>query len=829
MIRCPNCSVDNLDGSAYCDSCGDALGGAPAAPHPAAPVRIIAGRYRVERELGGGGQKQMYLAADLRLSNRPCALAQLTPSARSRPAIAEGEAMFRREAETLAALNNFHIVQIYDYFDEGGRCYLVEEYVRGQTLQQRIASRGRMRLEEIVRIALQVLEALEYLHGLTPPLLHRDLKPDNIILAPATGGGEVVKLIDFGIARHFQIQRGTVHGTPGYAAPEQYRGMSEPRTDLYALGGIIHYALTGRDPQEHEPFSFAPLQSIRPDLPRELCLLIDQTLSNEVERRPAGAAEFKARLLAAVAVPPNANAPQPRSPPPYPPSPHQSADAPTRPLPAPAPHTPGTSAVTASKIQWTPARVEFTGVQRGTAAHPMTVTVRNTGRGTLEARVSTDAPGLVRVAPHHIAENQTRLRVEVDSCAVLWGHRYRANINLVLDHSGDSVAIPIVITAADHHTLLASVRRLSTAALIIAGTAALGGEILLGQAGMTVSRALHGTLAAQVKEAADVVATLGLLTLLVVVIASKRGARVLTLIAGVIAIAAVRAAVAAALLDYLLFPAIVAALARGCAMLLRRPCIRFLARHGLGLWARLRAFLLLMAPPAAAMLGAAVWLMMAAVPAPSVGISPWRAPPYVRPVPYPASSYGPARPAPPEPGESIPGVSRRPVRPRAAARPQHAPPPPQVIESEIRARLSANGFDRIGVSVQPGGRVYLNGSVSDLSQRDQIEELVRGVDGVRGVVASLDAPRGWMGVTVNSGGGGAIVRYLMPRGPADRAGIALNDVIVEIDGAPIRSRADFHRAIADKAAGQTISVTLMRAGQTISVPVELRKKPFHAG
>ena len=274
---------------------------------------MIAGRYRIEREIGGGGQKLMCLAADLRLNNRLCALAELTASARTQAAMAEGKEMFRREAEILATLSNIHVVQVYDYFDENNRCYLVEEYVRGQSLQAKIAGRGSLGVGEITGIALQVLDALEYLHSLTPPLVHRDLKPDNIMLAPVTGGAEIVKLIDFGIARHFQVQRGTVHGTPGYAAPEQYRGLSEPRTDLYALGAILHYALSGRDPQEQPPFSFPPLGSLRPGLPQALCALVDQALNNDADRRVPNAAEFRARLRAATSPQPHpASVPPPQ-------------------------------------------------------------------------------------------------------------------------------------------------------------------------------------------------------------------------------------------------------------------------------------------------------------------------------------------------------------------------------------------------------------------------------------------------------------------------------------------------------------------------------------
>jgi serine/threonine protein kinase len=727
VIKCPNCSVENLDGSAYCDSCGDPLGaGASVSTPPIASAssrRVIAGRYRIERELGGGGQKLMYLAADQRLSNRLCALAELTPSARSLQAIAEGKLMFGREAESLAKLGNIHIVQVYDYFDEADRCYLVEEYVPGQTLQQRIASRGRLGVGEMVEIALQVLDALEYLHGQTPPLVHRDLKPDNIMLAPQTSGAEVVKLIDFGIARHFQVQRGTVHGTPGYAAPEQYRGMSEPRTDLYALGGVLHYALSGRDPQEHEPFSFPPLASLRADLPNPLCMLIDQALSSEADRRPSTAAQFKARLIAATSAKPvAAHAPQSRA---SVPRTHR----------APAPHVPPPP--------------------RPHSAPP--------------------PPPLAPTVPLPASAPQ-----------------------------------PEVVEAADNQDVLAVVRSLFMAALAVAGGLALSGEVLLAGRGITISRILLGVALAKIREAANLISTLGLVALLIALVASRRRGRAVTLIVGLIAISALHAAVAALLIDYLLFPALVVAVAIGSGLMLRRACVRLLSRRGLGLAARARAFFLLIAPPAA-VCAAALLIAAASPPAPSMSTYRWPPP------------YAPATIAP------KPAARRPAIRYRAAARPRRTARAPEFIEADLRQSLSDNGFPNVGVSVDSAGRAYISGSASDFTQKEEIENLARGVAGVRSLVSTVEVPRGWMGLTVKSGGGGALVSYLAPRGPAAGAGIMRDDVIVAIDSRPVGNHADFRDAIAAKAAGQTVTVTLVRNGQTIDVAVKLGTKPSRSG
>jgi Protein kinase domain/PDZ domain/BON domain len=849
VIKCPNCSFANLDGSAYCDSCGDALGGtaalsgtaalgAAAGPAPSAG-RVVAGRYRIERELGGGGQKQMFLAADLRLSQRLCALAELTPSARTQEAIAEGKAMFQREAEILATLSNIHIVQVYDYFDEHDRCYLVEEYVRGRSLQDRIAGRGSLAVGEIVPLVMQVLDALEYIHSLTPPLVHRDLKPDNIMLAPATGNAEVVKLIDFGIARHFQIQRGTVHGTPGYAAPEQYRGLSDPRTDLYALGAILHYALSGRDPQEQPPFSFPPLASVRSDLPRPLCELVDQALSLEPEHRVPTAGGFKVRLLAATsgyqhpaptsvvhrapATQPHAQAPQPR--------------APTGPrMPAPQPHAAAPAEVPApADIEWSPAEVAFRGVRHGGPVEPVMLTVRNNGRGTLEARVDTDSPEMVHVAPDRIGQNQAQLQVRIDSSAVIWGHRYRAKVRLTMDHSQATVAIPVMVEAADNQTVLTRVRSLSTAALVIAPLITLAIEILLAGAGINISRNLHGATFTAIRESADVISIVALIGVLIALVAVSRRSRGLLLLIGIIGILALHNSVAAILVDYLMLPVFVAAAAKGGGLAFRRVCIRIVAREGMGLWPQMRAFFLLMAVPSAVLLGTTAWLLTAATPGPALASRPWVPPPppvYAPPtaVPVPPPVTAPPRVA------ARPPVSARPPMPlppaieyHAPARPRSTPPPPELVEAEINRRLAANGFSDITARVAGGGRAYLQGDAKDINQVREIENIARSVPGVRSLAPRISVPKGWMGVTVNSSRRGAMVQYLMPGGPAARAGIALGDVIVAIDGVPIRNHADFHSAISTKAAGQNVSVTFLRGTQSMNVTVSLRKSPFRHG
>jgi serine/threonine protein kinase len=249
----------------------------------------------IVKPLGGGGMKMVYLAEDLRLAARPSALAEMVDSFTSPEMQKQAIAAFQREADMLAQLSNEHIPRVFDRFSEQNRHYLVMEYIDGITLEQKLLEAGgKLPEQQVVEISLQICDTLHYLHNLEPPVIYRDLKPSNVMLA--TYGQ--VKLIDFGIARLFQPQsNATMIGTQGYAPPEQYRGKAEFRSDLYALGATMHHALSGRDPAVEPPFSFPPLRSVCPAVTRELAELVDQALQYDAVLRIADAVTFKERLL----------------------------------------------------------------------------------------------------------------------------------------------------------------------------------------------------------------------------------------------------------------------------------------------------------------------------------------------------------------------------------------------------------------------------------------------------------------------------------------------------------------------------------------------------
>jgi len=255
-------------------------------------AELLGGRYRIVKPLGGGGMKSVYLAEDLKLSSRLCAVAAMIDNFANPDEQQVAIAAFQREADMLAALRNDHIPQIYDKFSDQQSHYLVMEFVEGDTLENRVkAAGGRLSELETIDIAIQVLDTLEYLHGLNPPVIYRDMKPGNVMVTP---DGKV-KLIDFGIARFFQTSTVTLMGTPGYAPREQYMGKVEERSDLYALAATLHQALTGR---AAVPFDFPALIQLVPGTNPDLSGVLAKALADRVEDRIPSAREFKARLLA---------------------------------------------------------------------------------------------------------------------------------------------------------------------------------------------------------------------------------------------------------------------------------------------------------------------------------------------------------------------------------------------------------------------------------------------------------------------------------------------------------------------------------------------------
>ncbi|MBP8948610.1 MAG: protein kinase [Candidatus Promineofilum sp.] len=207
---------------------------------------VLINRYRIVRLVGQGGFGAVYRAWDLSLS-QPVALKENNDGG------VESQRQFEREAKLLAGLRHANLPRVSDHFVLPGQGqYLVMDFVEGKSLSGLLAERGGPLSEvEVLPWIRQVCDALEYLHTRTPPVIHRDIKPDNIIIGP---DGRAM-LVDFGISKEFAPGKGTTVGakavTPGYSPPEQYAsGKTDARSDVYALGATLYTLLTGRIPPE---------------------------------------------------------------------------------------------------------------------------------------------------------------------------------------------------------------------------------------------------------------------------------------------------------------------------------------------------------------------------------------------------------------------------------------------------------------------------------------------------------------------------------------------------------------------------------------------------
>ncbi|MHA6529012.1 serine/threonine-protein kinase [Paenibacillus sp. BAC0078] len=222
---------------------------------------LLGGRYRIVRAIGTGGMSRVFLAEDMRLQGKHWAVKESVS-----PERAYGD--IEAEAELLISLSHPLLPRVADFFppDQEGYCYLVMDYIEGVTLGQYISTNpGPLPVKSILRYAGQLLEVLQYLHGHHPPIVHRDMKPGNIML---TGRDELL-LIDFGIARKFRSGAGEDTeklGTVGFAAPEQYGGgQSHPVSDLYGLGALLLYMASGGQHSRWQPGMEDKLRSLLPD------------------------------------------------------------------------------------------------------------------------------------------------------------------------------------------------------------------------------------------------------------------------------------------------------------------------------------------------------------------------------------------------------------------------------------------------------------------------------------------------------------------------------------------------------------------------------------
>jgi serine/threonine-protein kinase len=271
------------------------------------------GQYQLKQRLGVGGMGEVYLAEHT-LLRRPCALKVIHPEHAGDPT---SLVRFEREVRAMATLTHWNTVEIYDYgHAEDGTFFYVMEYLPGKTLETLVEQHGPLPPGRAVHFLRQVCYALREAHGIG--LIHRDIKPGNIFACTRGGVADVAKLLDFGLVQSHQLDRqadkltlqGTVVGSPAFISPEQASGKQDldARCDIYSLGGVAYFLLTGQPPfvretamqmlLAHYSEQVTPLSQLRPDVPADLEAVVMRCLDKDPARRFPDATSLEKALAA---------------------------------------------------------------------------------------------------------------------------------------------------------------------------------------------------------------------------------------------------------------------------------------------------------------------------------------------------------------------------------------------------------------------------------------------------------------------------------------------------------------------------------------------------
>src|SRR5262245_26516867 len=307
---CPTCRRPNPAGLKFCRGCGARLlvllPATPLTfPLPAPGTTLAQGRYQIQRLLGEGAKKRVYLARDTHL-NREVALALFKTASLHGP----GRTRIQREAHALSQLGNHpHIVTLYDVNEEDGQPYFISQYLPGGSLHELLQQmeHQRLPLARALAVAEQICQALEHAHA--QGIVHRDLKPSNVWLTQA---GEA-KLGDFGLATSLDHSRfsleGVLIGTAAYLPPEHLQGKPlDARSDLYSLGAMLYEMVAGRPPfvgdslvsliAQHLNVSPVVPSQYNGEIPAALDALVLHLLAKTPEERPQSAAAVRATVQA---------------------------------------------------------------------------------------------------------------------------------------------------------------------------------------------------------------------------------------------------------------------------------------------------------------------------------------------------------------------------------------------------------------------------------------------------------------------------------------------------------------------------------------------------
>lgn len=280
-------------------------------PTPLKAGEVLRNRYRITRIIGAGGMGSIYLADDLRLEGRFCALKEVEHD-RTLPAdlLKQARDQFFREATVLARLDHPNLPKVSDFFSVGGRDYLVMDYIPGKDLRKLMTEarqKGEFLTEkDVLGWADQLADALIYLHNQTPPILHRDIKPSNLKLTPSG----LLKLVDFGLVKILASNDVTItilqgRGTALYTPLEQYGGDSghtDGRSDIYAFGAAFYHLLTNHAPPEArelflQPEKLIPPRQLNPDISSQTERALLWAMNLHPDERPQDVETFRKALI----------------------------------------------------------------------------------------------------------------------------------------------------------------------------------------------------------------------------------------------------------------------------------------------------------------------------------------------------------------------------------------------------------------------------------------------------------------------------------------------------------------------------------------------------
>ena len=279
---------------------------------------VLRGRYKIRERIGKGGMGSIYLADDMRLKGRQCALKEVEyDHALPEDVREEAREQFLREATVLARLDHPNLPKVSDIFSNGPRDYIVMDYVPGQDLRTLLLNARRNKKfipeQDVLAWADQIANALGFLHSQEPPIVHRDIKPSNLKLMP----NGLIKLVDFGLVKILAPEEVTItiiqgQGTALYTPLEQYGGSdahTDIRSDIYSFGATLYHLLTNEPPADARkrflsPESLIPLRQINPSLTQRTERAVMWAVSMHPDERPHTIDDFQQALLGSRELPP---------------------------------------------------------------------------------------------------------------------------------------------------------------------------------------------------------------------------------------------------------------------------------------------------------------------------------------------------------------------------------------------------------------------------------------------------------------------------------------------------------------------------------------------